>query len=192
MRQYRDVLQKLLTSLDRWELTQDLLSKIAQGTEDHLSYVSKIAKIIDVDAPNIKKDKVLAVMPALDEWMQEMIHYKEQCLTPQDPLRARKIMAMAPSYRIIEGKLFKLSFGGPMLRCLTRAEVDKVITEIHEGIVSDNKQFDNQDFARFCAYYGVEHIKVAVAYPQANGQVENAERTILDGIKKRVEATGST
>lgn len=60
-------------------------------------------------------------------------------------------------------------------------------------IVSDNgKQFDNPDFGRFCAYFGVEHTKVVVAYPKANRKVENTNRTILDGIARKVKATGST
>ncbi|XP_019160438.1 PREDICTED: uncharacterized protein LOC109157006 [Ipomoea nil] len=143
MRQYRDVVQRLLPSVDRWELAQiprtdngeaDLLSRIAQGVEDHLSYMPKIARTIDVNAPRIGKDEVLAITPPPDEWMQEMTRYKEQGLTPHDPQRARKIVAMAPSYRMIEGRLFKISFGGPMLRCLTRAKADKVIAEVHEGV----------------------------------------------------------
>ncbi|XP_019175767.1 PREDICTED: uncharacterized protein LOC109171093 [Ipomoea nil] len=143
MRQYRDVVQRLLASVERWELAQiprtdngeaDLLSRVAQGVEDHLSYVSKIARTIDIDAPSIGKDEVLAVIPSPDEWMQEMIRYKEQSLAPHEPQRARKIVSMAPSYRMVEGRLFKLSFGRPMLRCLTRAEADKVIAEVHEGV----------------------------------------------------------
>ncbi|XP_019170964.1 PREDICTED: uncharacterized protein LOC109166466 [Ipomoea nil] len=38
----------------------------------------------------------------------------------------------------------------------------------------------------------MKHNRVAVAYPQANGQVENANRTIVDDIKKNLDAAGGT
>ncbi|XP_019164437.1 PREDICTED: uncharacterized protein LOC109160615 [Ipomoea nil] len=45
-------------------------------------------------------------------------------------------------------------------------------------IVSDNgRQFDCQAFADFCRRHGIKHTKVSVAYPQANGQVENRRAT---------------
>lgn len=59
-------------------------------------------------------------------------------------------------------------------------------------IVTDNgRQFDSKQFKEFLHEFGVNGTRVAVAYPQANGQVENANRTILDGIKKRLEDAGS-
>lgn len=40
---------------------------------------------------------------------------------------------MTPSYQVLDDKLFKSSFGGPLLRCLTRAEAERVMLELHEG-----------------------------------------------------------
>ncbi|XP_031127679.1 uncharacterized protein LOC116029776 [Ipomoea triloba] len=51
----------------------------------------------------------------------------------------------------------------------------------------NRRQFDSKDFSEFCKNYGIQHTKVSVAYPQANGLVENANRTIMDGLKKRIE-----
>ncbi|XP_019171927.1 PREDICTED: uncharacterized protein K02A2.6-like [Ipomoea nil] len=57
-----------------------------------------------------------------------------------------------------------------------------------EHIVSDNgRQFDCQAFADFCRRHDIRHTKVSVAYPQANGQVENVNRTLVDGIPKKLE-----
>ncbi|VFQ73443.1 unnamed protein product [Cuscuta campestris] len=39
--------------------------------------------------------------------------------------------------------------------------------------------------------FGIQHTKVSVAYPQANGQVENVNRTIISGIKKKLLSEGS-
>lgn len=57
-----------------------------------------------------------------------------------------------------------------------------------EHLVTDNgRQFYNKDFLEFCKNYDIQHTKVLVAYPQANEQVENASRIIMDGLKKRIE-----
>ncbi|XP_019175786.1 PREDICTED: uncharacterized protein LOC109171110 [Ipomoea nil] len=49
-----------------------------------------------------------------------------------------------------------------------------------------------QEFKAFCDQWYIKHTRVVVAYPQANGQVENANRTIIDGIKKNLDAAGGT
>ncbi|XP_019195710.1 PREDICTED: uncharacterized protein K02A2.6-like [Ipomoea nil] len=60
-----------------------------------------------------------------------------------------------------------------------------------EHVVSDNgRQFDCQAFADFCRRHSIRHTKVSVAYPQANGQVENVNQTIVDGIWKKLEDIG--
>ncbi|XP_057770724.1 uncharacterized protein LOC130990511 [Salvia miltiorrhiza] len=54
-------------------------------------------------------------------------------------------------------------------------------------IVSDNgTQFIGQRIADFCDRMDITQRFVSVAHPQANGQVELANRTICDGIKKRL------
>lgn len=83
---------------------------------------------------SIERDEVLVILPASDEWISEIIVYKTQGMTPNYPTRIRKVMAMALSYKILDGKLFKLSFGEPVLWCVTKAKAEWVMAEIHEGI----------------------------------------------------------
>lgn len=143
MCQYKEVVLELLGQFQRWELQQisrtenaeaDLLSRLTQGLEDYLEYVSRIAQVIDVDSPSIKKGEVLAILPTEDEWMTELILYKTHRVTPVDLIRKKKMLAMASSYRLIEGRLFKKSFSGPLLQCVTRAEANRVMEENHGGI----------------------------------------------------------
>jgi hypothetical protein len=57
-------------------------------------------------------------------------------------------------------------------------------------ISSDNGlQFTGKQFAEECAALGIEHRFSSVYFPQANGQVEVSNRTLLDGLKKRLETT---
>lgn len=55
-------------------------------------------------------------------------------------------------------------------------------------VVTDNgSQFVGEDFSSTLKELKVKHFKASVAYPQANGQVEVSNRTILQGLKKRIE-----
>ncbi|VFQ85581.1 unnamed protein product [Cuscuta campestris] len=63
---------------------------------------------------------------------------------------------------------------------------------VPKQIISDNgTQFEEAEFQDFLRTWGIQHTKVFVAYPQANGQVENVNRTIIDGIKKKLLSEGS-
>ena len=55
-------------------------------------------------------------------------------------------------------------------------------------LVSDNgKQFDNSAFRNFCLELGIKNHYSSPAHPQANGQVEVTNRTLLKIIKTWLE-----
>ena len=55
-------------------------------------------------------------------------------------------------------------------------------------LVSDNgKQFDNSAFRDFCSELGIKNHYLSPAHPQANGQVEVTNRSLLKIIKTRLE-----
>ena len=55
-------------------------------------------------------------------------------------------------------------------------------------LVSDNgKQFDNSAFRDFCSELGIKNHYSSLAHPQANGQVEVTNRSLLKIIKTRLE-----
>ncbi|KAK3013466.1 hypothetical protein RJ639_009774 [Escallonia herrerae] len=54
-------------------------------------------------------------------------------------------------------------------------------------LVTDNgKQFDNPTFRNFCTNLSIEQRFTSVAHPQTNGQTEVTNRTLLQGIKKKL------
>ena len=60
--------------------------------------------------------------------------------------------------------------------------------EIPRVLVSNNgKQFDNSAFKDFCSELGIKNHYSSPAHPQANGQVEVTNRTMLKIIKTRLE-----
>ena len=55
-------------------------------------------------------------------------------------------------------------------------------------LVSDNwKQFDNDSFRDFCSQLGIRNHYSSLAHPQANGQVEVTNQSLLKIIKTRLE-----
>ncbi|XP_065624271.1 uncharacterized protein LOC136065259 [Quercus suber] len=74
---------------------------------------------------------------------------------------------------------------------LANEAVDK-FDEIQFGVprvlISDNgRQFDNALFKDFCMHFGIQNHYSSPAHPQANGQVEVANRSLLKIIKTRLE-----
>ncbi|KAK3028024.1 hypothetical protein RJ639_040023 [Escallonia herrerae] len=55
-------------------------------------------------------------------------------------------------------------------------------------LITDNgKQFDNSTFRTICANLSIEQHFTSVAHPQTNGQNEVTNRTLLQGIKKKLD-----
>ncbi|XP_027168007.1 uncharacterized protein LOC113767998 [Coffea eugenioides] len=60
-------------------------------------------------------------------------------------------------------------------------------------LISDNgRQFAENPFRSWCAGLGIDQHFTSVGHPQANGQVENANRTVLQGLKTRLESAQSS
>ncbi|XP_019196318.1 PREDICTED: uncharacterized protein LOC109190299 [Ipomoea nil] len=290
----------------------DVLSKLVQEAPEH---ISKIARIEELTQPVIDTLEVAPVEPTEKSWIEDLMQYLTDGRVPDDEERAHKVKLRAPRFQVMEGKLYRRSHGGPLMRCLNDFEADLVMTELHSGIcsshqggkalarrimligyywpsiqldckrvvreckacqlfakvpgrpatfyqpvstaipfarwgvdivgpftrvagrkrfiivaidyfskwveaeplatitsqqcarflwrnvvsrfgvpvqlVTDNgKQFEGAYFANFLATIGTKAIKSSVAYPQGNGQVENANRTILDGLKKKLYSAG--
>ncbi|VFQ81888.1 unnamed protein product [Cuscuta campestris] len=278
-----------------------------------------------MDVPSTDRFEIADIQPgqnsatgtigADDDWRHDLMEYLETGQKPDDEERARKVVLRAPRFQVIDGHLYKRAIGGPLLRCLTNPEAERVIAEVHEGvcaahqmsrtlaqriillgyywptivgdceryvqrcrmcqvfykrpgrpatyyqptsnvipfarfgidiigafpvaqggkkfmmvaidyftkwveaeamatitvrqcekfvwkniitrfgapkmIVTDNgPKFRNPRFTEYLASFGIKHSKASVAYPQGNGQVENANRTIVDDLKKRLGEEG--
>ncbi|XP_019195683.1 PREDICTED: uncharacterized protein LOC109189530 [Ipomoea nil] len=252
---YKECATKMLKGFEAYEIEYisradnveaDILSKIAlEGVPDRLI---KICQKEELSRPSVEEAPLDVQQVSIEGWDREknpemfwiddIRRFKETGELPADPSVAARVRRKAPSFRIVDGDLYKQSFGGPLLKCLLKPEAEKVMDEAHRGIcaahqgahtlarklvvqgyywptmmrdcvermskcgvcqvicryglpehiVSDNgRQFDCQAFAEFCRRHGIRHTKVSVAYPQANGQVENVNRTLVDGIRKKLE-----
>ena len=57
----------------------------------------------------------------------------------------------------------------------------------HTLITDNGKQFDNDKFKTFCSELGIKPRFMSVAHPQTNGQTEVTNRTVMLGLKKRLD-----
>ncbi|XP_030964761.1 uncharacterized protein K02A2.6-like [Quercus lobata] len=61
---------------------------------------------------------------------------------------------------------------------------------IPHTLISDNGlQFDSKAFRRYCSELGIANRYSTPAYPQGNGQAEAINKTIVNGLKKRLDDT---
>ncbi|XP_073021075.1 uncharacterized protein [Primulina eburnea] len=67
-----------------------------------------------------------------DSWMTPMIKFIVTNEFPEDKARAQKIERQALRFVFLDNILYRRSFQGPLLKCLSMGEVDHVLREIHE------------------------------------------------------------
>uniref|UniRef100_A0A2N9FBJ4 Uncharacterized protein n=1 Tax=Fagus sylvatica TaxID=28930 RepID=A0A2N9FBJ4_FAGSY len=80
-----------------------------------------------------------------------------------------------------------LDIVGPLPRAPGNRQWLIVATDYFTKWVEAEPLFTSGPFREFCEQYGIRNHFSTPAYPQANGQAESSNKTLLDGIKKRLE-----
>ncbi|KAM2118646.1 hypothetical protein ACFX1R_012031 [Malus domestica] len=108
----------------------DALARLASVVED------KIGRKIQVElvaAPSTIAAEVCNLQQG-DNWITPIYRFLAHGTLPNDKVQAKQIQNKATRYLIINDQLYKWGFNLPYLRCLTPAEAETVIREIHEGV----------------------------------------------------------
>ncbi|XP_024007922.1 uncharacterized protein LOC112083931 [Eutrema salsugineum] len=121
--------------------------------------------------------------PTTDDWRIEIMLYITDGQVPPDRWAARRLKARSAKYAESYAKIQAI-------------DVKKFIWKniicrhgLPYEIVTDNgPQFISDVFEDFCAKWKIRLSKSTPRYLQGNGQAEATNKTILDGIKKRLEA----
>ena len=65
--------------------------------------------------------------------MTPLVRYLEGDILPEERNEAKKIKKQAARYCFSQEKLYRRSFSGPYLRCVTPQEAARILVELHEG-----------------------------------------------------------
>ncbi|XP_019173284.1 PREDICTED: uncharacterized protein LOC109168884 [Ipomoea nil] len=139
---YKECANKMLKGFEAYEIEYisradnveaDILSKIAmEGVPDRLI---KICQKEELSRPSVEEAPLDVQQVSIEGWNREknpemfwindIRRFKETGELPADPSVAARVRRKAPSFRIVDGDLYKQSFGGPLLKCLLKPEAEK-------------------------------------------------------------------
>lgn len=111
----------------------DALSIIGSGTKQR-DYEGKYNLLVRAESFISPTGEVMQVAEAEPEWAVDIINYLKQGVLPQDKANDRKVKLQAAGYVLIDGILYRRVYTLPLLKCLSTAEADYVMREVHEGI----------------------------------------------------------
>ncbi|KAK2999702.1 hypothetical protein RJ639_023128 [Escallonia herrerae] len=132
-------------------------------------------------------------------WMDMIVTYLSTGELPSEKHEARNLRVKAARYALVEDYFTKWT-EAESLETITSAKCEDFFWKnvvCHFGVpralvVDNGKQFDNNNFRTFCTNLSIDLRFTSVAHPQSNGQTENMNRSILQGLKKKLdEAKGA-
>ncbi|KAM2919642.1 hypothetical protein COP2_041581 [Malus domestica] len=112
----------------------DALARLASAVEDKIGRKIQVELLV---APSTMAAEVCNLQQG-DSWITPIYRFLAHGTLPNDKVQAKQIQYKATRYLIINDQLYKRGFNLPYLRCLTPAEVETVIREIHEGVCRDH------------------------------------------------------
>ncbi|XP_071718197.1 uncharacterized protein [Rutidosis leptorrhynchoides] len=148
MKQYLQLVEKISKHFETLEVVQiprnknkkaDVLCKLATLTFDHLH--KKV--LVEVLKDKSVDEKVVVVIVEEREscWITPYVKYLQDGILPTDTMEARRIRVSAPLYVLKNGILYRKSFSGPNLRCLTPQQAIDVVKEMHEGLCAQHSGY---------------------------------------------------
>ena len=104
---------------------------------------SSPSKIIRLESEAFKFKEVLETLtgPELRDWRFSFINYVLYDILPDDSKEAATIRRKAPRiyYNAITQILYRRSYNGILLRCLSRKKAKEALMEAHDGICEANQ-----------------------------------------------------
>ncbi|XP_056847422.1 uncharacterized protein LOC130498094 [Raphanus sativus] len=187
MVRYLSVAKRLLDRFRHCKLTQiprehnskaDALANLGSALET-TSHMSIALLVLQWPATEKEtKPEEIFVVDEGETWMTPIINYLMYDTLPKDRDKSRKIRRQAARYCFSEGKLYRRSFSGPYLRCLTPREAARILQELHEGECGSHSSGRSLVLrARRAGYYwptmardSLKQAKLCRKFPMAPGQ----------------------
>ena len=103
-----------------------------------------------IPAPSIEKPADVMDIDREASWIDEYVEYLTHDRLPADKDRAKRVKYHAEKYLILDGRLYKRGLSGPLLRCLTPTDADRVLSEIHDGVCGNHAAASHWLTKPFC------------------------------------------
>nr|GEV70145.1 reverse transcriptase domain-containing protein [Tanacetum cinerariifolium] len=168
----------------------DVLSKLSSVAFNHLTKEVLVEVLSERSTEGQEIHTV--VEEEGDNWMTLIKQCLEERIWPKDKNEARCLRVKIGQYAMESGVLFKRGYLVPMLRykgttgplCMKTPRRRFGLPRV---IVTDNvAQLVNDPFKSWCGRFEIHQMNTSVAYPQANGLVERANRSLMEGTKTRL------
>ncbi|XP_073294450.1 uncharacterized protein [Primulina huaijiensis] len=141
MLKYLRLITARAATLTDWSIEQipreengeaDNLTKLAASMSDistrEVLCFTQLVLSVDEEAPPL----------CMDSRMTPLIEYIVHGKLPEDQARALKIKKQAPRFVFLNDVLYRRSYQGPLLKCISESEVDYILREIHEGCCGEH------------------------------------------------------
>ncbi|XP_075475756.1 uncharacterized protein LOC142511202 [Primulina tabacum] len=141
MLKYLGLITAQATSLTNWSIEQ--IPREENGEADTLAKLA--ASMSDISTREVlcftwlvlSVDEEMTVSRE-NSWMTPLIEYIVHAKLPEDRAQALKIKKQAPRFVLLNDVLYRRSYQGPLLKCLSENEVEYVLREIHEGCCGEH------------------------------------------------------
>ncbi|XP_074298269.1 uncharacterized protein LOC141629111 [Silene latifolia] len=162
---------------------------------------------------NIDTTNMICVYTAdEDDWRQPIIDFLDHQKLPDDPRHKVEIRRHAPNFIHYKGTLYRRSFSGQWLRCLSKDEAVEAMHEAHSGIcgaqqygpklhdrvkrmgygvpqritIENGKQFFNHMMTSLGEKFKFKQYKSSMYNASANGLAEAFNKTLCNLLRKVV------
>ena len=144
MTQYLAMVEECLKKLDKW-----IIRWVPQEENRRVDALVEITATLSINKtimllvylkviPSITLEPVCNTSQAYSWWMIDIIKYHQTREVSEDGKQAHKLCIQVAHFTLFNDQIYRWSFGGPYLKCLSELEVKYVITELHEGVCANH------------------------------------------------------
>jgi hypothetical protein len=69
-----------------------------------------------------------------DDWRTLFVKYLKNGWLPEEVAKAKRLQLRATKYKLVSGQLYHSEVLQPLLRCISFAEREEMVKEIHQGL----------------------------------------------------------
>ncbi|XP_075101781.1 uncharacterized protein LOC142177212 [Nicotiana tabacum] len=135
LKQYLNKVQALLTLLHEWIIVHILREENVEA--DTLANLL-LHSVLDVDS-YCEINSINLIW----DWRNRFIEYLRHGKLPEDLKPSRALQTKETRYYLVDGKLYRRSFQGPLARCLGASEADYLMREVHERVCENHTGVDS-------------------------------------------------